>query len=304
MKSVFVKLKEYAVHATRTEEEIIKYILINPKEVCRMSVHDLAKETFASASSIIRLSQKLGYDGLKELKQAIIEGMTLQRQLVALNLTNRLEGMTLQRQLTQKVMCDVEETDSVALLSEKMLHKHMLALQDTKALLDFDVIERCVERLIQARCIYVFGIGASFLVAQDLYQKMLRVGKLCVACEDYHLQYLQATQISKQDVAIVISYSGQTKEMITCCEVMKNKGVPIISILKFGASRIAALSDYRLYVTATEILIRRGAMSSRISQLYMVDVLYSHYINREREKAYKSICETQLYKEEHKEKDN
>ncbi len=286
MKSVFVKLKEYAVHATRTEEEIIKYILINPKEVCRMSVHDLAKETFASASSIIRLSQKLGYDGLKELKQAIIEGMTLQRQL------------------TQKVMCDVEETDSVALLSEKMLHKHMLALQDTKALLDFDVIERCVERLIQARCIYVFGIGASFLVAQDLYQKMLRVGKLCVACEDYHLQYLQATQISKQDVAIVISYSGQTKEMITCCEVMKNKGVPIISILKFGASRIAALSDYRLYVTATEILIRRGAMSSRISQLYMVDVLYSHYINREREKAYKSICETQLYKEEHKEKDN
>jgi len=283
MKSVFVRLKEYALHATRTEEEIIKYILINPKEVCRMSVHDLAKETFSSASSITRLSQKLGYDGLKELKQAIIEGMTLQRQL------------------TQTAIRDVDETDSIALLSEKMLHKHVLALQDTKALLDFDVLELCVEKLIQARCVYVFGIGASFLVAQDLYHKMMRVGKLCITSEDHHLQYLQATQITEQDVAIVISYSGQTKEMITCCEVMQSKGVPIISITKFGASRIATLSDYRLYVTATEVLIRRGAMSSRISQLYMVDVLYSHYINREKENAYKSICETQLYKEQNEE---
>lgn len=41
------------------------------------------------------------------------------------------------------------------------------------------------------------------------------------------------------------------------------------------------MADCCLYVMATEELFRSGAMSSRISQLNMVDILYTAYLSRD-----------------------
>jgi len=61
------------------------------------------------------------------------------------------------------------------------------------------------------------------------------------------------------------------------------------------------LSDYVIYVAANEGIIRSGAMSSRISQLNIIDILYTGYVNTQYEKSIEQISKTHIRKREPKE---
>ena len=121
----------------------------------------------------------------------------------------------------------------------------------------------------------LFGIGASLLAAKDAYLKFLRLNKPCVVNEDWHSQLLQAVNSSPQDVGIVFSYSGQTVEMIECMKAMKENGTPVIAVTRYYPSVVAQMADHVLYIAANESLFRNGAMSSRLSQMNVMDILYT-----------------------------
>lgn len=95
----------------------------------------------------------------------------------------------------------------------------------------------------------------------------------------------------------MISYSGQTEEMITCAEVAKENGATIISITKTEESPINTLADYPIYVSSNEFSFRSGAMSSRIAQLNVIDILFTTYINKMYEESIEILEKTQIKKE-------
>lgn len=68
--------------------------------------------------------------------------------------------------------------------------------------------------LLSGRYIYLYGISASFLVAKDFQQKFERVGKRTFLYEDIHLQLVSSTNLEPGDIAVIVSYSGLTKEII------------------------------------------------------------------------------------------
>ena len=117
-------------------------------------------------------------------------------------------------------------------------------------------------------------------MANDAYLKFLRIDKPCSCCEDIHSQYVIARNSKPNDVAIVISYSGRTEEIVRCAEYLKAQGTPIIAITRFELSPISRMAACCLNVMASEELYRSGAMSSRIAQLNMIDILYTACINR------------------------
>lgn len=103
--------------------------------------------------------------------------------------------------------------------------------------------------------------------------------------------------MTPRDVGIVISYSGQTHEMIECAKAMKESGANTISITRYAANPIKALCDYNLYVAANEALFRSGAMSSRMSQLNIIDILYTAYTNRQYDESLELLVKTHIRKE-------
>ena len=129
--------------------------------------------------------------------------------------------------------------------------------------------------------------------------KFLRINKCCYLGEDWQLQLLYAKNLSKDDLGIIISYSGLTEEMITCAKIIKAKGAALIAITRFADSQLARLADYNLYVAASEFLIRSGAMSSRISQLNVVDILYTMYLNQHYEETAIQVKKTYMPKGSH-----
>ncbi|MEG0320466.1 MAG: SIS domain-containing protein, partial [Niameybacter sp.] len=85
--------------------------------------------------------------------------------------------------------------------------------------------------------------------------------------------------------------------MVKCSEQIKEVGATLISITRFGQSKVATLADHNLYIASNEPLRRSGAMTSRLAQLCMVDMLYLAYINHSYDQAYRNIGKTQLEKE-------
>lgn len=281
MKSVLVRLQEYSKQASGAEKAVIKYLIENPENGVNCSVHELAEITFSSPSTIIRLCKKLGFKGFKELHKSLLYEIALRQS------TNLEKGK------------EITKEDSLESIVDKVTYKNIVSLEKTRKLIDLDILEKCVDLLIKSHTVCLFGMGSSLLVAKDAYLKFLRMNKSCLISEDWHAQLLQAKNIKKEDVAIVISYSGLTEEVLRCATQVKQKGAPMIAITRFEDSPLSRMADYNLSVAATEFIFRSGAMSSRIAQLNIIDILYTGFLNRQYESSLTQFQRTHIDKTSH-----
>lgn len=279
MAIVTLKLKDYIKDATPTEVSIIDYILKNSEKTSRMTIYELAEATFASPSTIIRLCRNVGYAGYKEfIKELIYE------EAVRSN-------------YKKQQISDVTGTEDIGEIIYKVTHKNIRTLEQAEKLIDENTIKKCVNQLFASERIVLFGIGASLLVAKDGQLKFTRINKMAFVSEDWHTQLLMAKNMSEQDVAVVISYSGETQEMVTCSQVAKENGATVISITNTNTSPVNQIADIALYIPTNELRLRSGAMSSRISQLNIIDIIFTSYINKMYEESLDILEKTQIKKE-------
>lgn len=240
---------------TDREKLIAEYLLSNKKSIISMSAKEIGDVTNTSAPTVVRFSKKIGFDSLNEMKLQL-----------SLNLQSDDENVDfeyLHSDLsTQNIIRGVKSSiDSI--------------MNQTLGVLKEEELEKAIELLSKANNVYIFSVGSSSLVGMDFYYKLSRINKRCIAHSDTHLQMTSSALMEKDDVAIAISYSGETKEVIKCAENAKSKGIPVISITKASISNtLADMSDIVLRVPFVEKSLREGAMSSRISQLAVIDMLF------------------------------
>ena len=278
MSNPLLKLREQSKSLSPTEVEIAAHILNNPKLVVDCSIHELARLTFSSPSTIVRLCHHTGYSGYKEFRKAV--SVTLAKR----------------EQNRQHESQDITRSDNLQDIIDKITYKNMISLEETKDLMDVNTLRQCVEMIRKARVIYLFGMGASLCAARDAYLKFLRLNKLCVINEDWHSQLLQAKNATKDDLGLVISYSGATVEVIECMKCLKVNRTPTIAITRCINSPVTELADQKLYTTANESIFRSGAMSSRISQLNIIDILYTALANDSFDASLEQLSKTHIRK--------
>ena len=278
MASPLLQLREASKAFSPAEKEVAIHILKNPELVKDLSVHELAKQTFSSPSTIVRLCCHTGFSGYREFRQAVVEELAEDRQ---------------NSSLCQK---ELQPYDSLEAIVEKITYKNIQSLMDTKKLVDLHTLQQCVDLIHSARIVYLFGIGASLCAAKDAYLKFLRLNKPCIINEDYHSQLIQSRNACPQDLALIFSYSGNTVEMVECMKSLKKSSTPIIAITRCVSSPVSELADFLLYTTANESLFRSGAMSSRISQLNIVDILYTALASQDHGNSLKQLSKTHIHK--------
>jgi DNA-binding MurR/RpiR family transcriptional regulator len=278
MQNVLLRLREIRPSLSNTEQQIAHFILENPELTTTLTVRQLAQRTFSSPSSVLRICRAVGFEGYKELRRALVEELAVLGE----------RGSHPEQELTAQ--------DSVQELIEKVTQKNIQCLRDTQRLLSPQEVERCAALVRKSRIVMLFGMGASLCVAKDAYLKFLRLNKPCAVNEDWHSQLLQARNATPQDVGIVFSYSGQTVEMIQCMQAMRENGTPIIAVTRYYPSEVAKLADHVLYIAANESLFRNGAMSSRMSQLDVVDILYTLCANADHEATLRRLASTHIEK--------
>ena len=278
MSSALLRLRECSQRFSSTERGVAERILSDPQLVVDLSIHELAQKTFSSPSTIVRMCSHTGFSGYKEFRRAVTYELARREQ------TRRNE---------QK---DIQRSDSLEQIIDKITYANILSLEETRDLMDVSILRAGAEVLRRARVIYLFGLGASLCAAKDAYLKFLRLNKLCVINEDWHSQLVQSCNATDQDAALVFSYSGVTTEVIECMRNLKKNGTPIIAITRCVSSPVSDLADYRLYTAANESLFRSGAMSSRMSQLNVVDILFTILANEDYERSLNQLSRTHIEK--------
>ena len=278
MHNLLVKLRNYQSSASPTEKSIIDYILHAPVEVSNMSIHALAEKTFASPTSIIRLCKKIGCDGFKAFTKTLIYEQAIRDSF--------LEPQT-------KQLAELNATQDVI---QSVIINNIQILHSLSTLMSEMLIDECVKCISVADKIVFFGLGASLIVAKDAQMKFIRVNKMVHLSDDWHTQLLMARNMSQKDVAFVISYSGETEEVIQCTSEAKMMGATIISITKAADSTISQLADISLFVPDSEVGLRSAAMSSRIAQMTVIDVVFSRYLQSIYEEGLVMIERTRIKK--------
>ena len=240
---------------TEREKEIADYLILAKDSIIELSARDIAEKTNTSAPTVVRFAKKLGFSSLNEMKLKI--SINLEKK------ENARDFKYLDGDLDIRgIVCGIRDS----------IHS---VIDDTVSLINEEDLEKAIDLLIKAKNIYVYGVGSSSLVGLDLYHKLARINKTCIVHVDTHLQMASSTLVNEDDVVIAISYSGETKEILRCAENAKSKGTPVISITKSCINnKLEKLSDITLKVPAQEKNLREGAISSRTSQLIIIDILY------------------------------
>ncbi len=285
MKNAIVRLNEYARNATEAEMNVIACLQEHTEEAAALTVHELAKKTYSSASTIIRLCKKLGFKGYKDFSRSLIY-----------ELANRKDPEI-------QYDRDIEKDSSLQEVADKILYRSMAALEKTRALIEPEVLGKSVQLLERTCKIVFFGVGSSLLVGQDAQAKFMRINKISFCEADFQAQLVLAKNMDEQDAGIIISYSGLTKEMLDIAAILKKRKVPIISITRFAETELSAMADYKLWVASSEYLVRSAAMTSRLAQLYVIDILYAAYVQLDYEQNIERIQRTQMKKHKEIEKE-
>ncbi len=251
-----LRIKESLNSLSKKEKLVAEYVLQFPEEVPKKSIDELAVVCATSPSSVVRLCKKLGYAGYKDFCRLLTADIS----------ANRDENIVYE---------DVRPGDSLSSIAKSVSMSNMKAIDSSLQILDFRELEKAVNAISTAARVDFYGVGTSGLVALDAHSKFLRINKASNASADTHVQILSATTLKKGDVAVLISYSGETRDILMLADVAKKTSATIISITKHGINSLSSVADICLSTYSTENLIRSGAMSSRISQLTIIDILYT-----------------------------
>ena len=132
-----------------------------------------------------------------------------------------------------------------------------------------------------------------YSVAVDAAHKFLRLGKDAQACNDNHLQAIIASHLDSKSVAIGISHSGSSKDIIEALELSKIGRASTICITNYAESPIVKVSDVTLFTKSHETKHSILAMNSRMAQLAIIDAIYSYIIVNSEKSIISAIYNTE-----------
>ena len=121
----------------------------------------------------------------------------------------------------------------------------------------------------------------------------MRAGLNAVAYTDNHMQVIAASHLTEKDIAIGISHSGSSKDIVDALKVAKEHGATTIAITNEGKSPILKQSDIVLSTSSDETKYNILALNSRIAQLAIIDTLYFYIVFNRSEDSFNSIKETE-----------
>lgn len=237
------------------ERALAEYLVNNPQLAVQMTITELAKQSGSSTATISRFCKTFHSNSFPEFKQ-------------------KLATELVQHTSTSNQYQDIVAGNPLQDIVSAVTANHMRSLTDTTRLIDYNQLRLAIEALHQATRIDVYGSATSGIVAQDLFHKLIRIGKATAAFSDPHLQLTSASSLTANDVAVGISYSGETPETINALRSAREQGATTISITRFGSNTLAEHATIRLFTSSAEIGMRRGDMASRIAQLHVIDFLF------------------------------
>ncbi len=255
MNNILVAIKVAYDEMGRAEKRIADWITDNNDKLFTLSITELASKCGCGEATIVRFARRLGLSGYQELKISLA----------------RESG-------SQRISSSVSAADSPFEVFKKVANGIELSLEMTKKVLKPEKLYHAARAIINADRVAIYGLGNSSSVAQDMQHKLMRAGINAVSYSDNHMQAISASHLHEGDVAIGISHSGSSKDIVDALRLARQRGAVTVAITNQGRSPITKQSDYVLNTASDETQYSILALNSRISQLALIDSLYFYIV--------------------------
>lgn len=221
---------------------IYKYVVTNMDDLQTMTVRELSEKTHTSTASIIRFCKKFDCDGFSEFKV-------------------RLR------------------------LFQKEARKPKLGSTDVTMLIEFlnrttspqfeNVIDKAANILKDKELLIFIGEGPSGNVAEYGAHYFSLFFGMTTFIQDVNNHYIQnlSENLSKNTGLIVLSVSGETKDIIKYAQNTKYKDSCIVSITNNASSTLAKLSDANISYFINQDSIPNHDRTSQVPALYCIELL-------------------------------
>jgi RpiR family carbohydrate utilization transcriptional regulator len=245
------KIEAALAGMTRAERKVARAVLRNPYRLLRKSIGLLAGEAGVSEPSVIRFCRALDCKGFQDFKLQLAQDLATGAHFGAV-----------------RPAAGEAAPDLIA----KVVDSGIAALIKVRDTLPPEAVQQAVEMLAAAERIEFYGLGGSGIVALDAQHKFFRLGVPVVAYSDPTVHSVSASLLKPGCVAVAISQSGTTQELIASVEIALAAGARVIAVTA-AESSLARIASICLPMNSLEDEDFYAPIKSRLAHQAIVDVL-------------------------------
>lgn len=201
---------------TGLEENILEYVIENINEIQNMGVRDVAKATYTSPASVIRLSKKLGYTGFTDMYYSLLPMIKKSGHDV-----NSSKNTILNYNFS--TIADELSEDKIAIFNEKIFKK-------------------------SKRHVFIYATGFSKIISEYIYKKLLVLGRKAIISSGSDSIGVFENNLEDIEAMLVISKSGETEQVYNKLLAASEADIYTISLTQDSDNRMALLSDLNLSI--------------------------------------------------------
>jgi len=258
MNDIFSRISADYPKLSKADKKIADLILNDVDQVLQNSISGLAELAQVSPSSITRFSRLFNADGFKDLKLLIAQAKSAQSP-----------------HLHQSVQALTEGEISGGQLEALYLKQIVGALNSTFCRLSAEALADTIGAIKAARQISVFGVAVSGLIAQEMAMRLVRLGLNSSSVSDDHFRRISASFLGLNDVAICISHSGRSREILEVGDIARQAGAKVIGLTS-SYTPLAHMSDIVLEMTIYEEIDIYTPSISHFAYHYVIGLIAFH----------------------------
>lgn len=236
---------------TAAYQQVARVVVRRPHDVVRWSIRELAHRAHVSEPTVLRFCRELGTDGYQDFKIRLAQGLAAAHPYG---------------------YAKFKPGDTTADVATKVFDTLLGRLGAIRNSLDIDSLDAATKVLGDADKIEFYGLGISGRVAIDAYHKFYRLGRKCIAYTDVEMLHMSARSLTDRDAVVVISNSGETRELLLVVQAAKRTGATIVAVTGAGTS-LADLAAVTVPVDPLELGSIHSPLISRVAHLLVLDIL-------------------------------
>ncbi len=259
---------------THQAKAAARYILDHVELIQKMSAEELAKASFTSKATVVRLCKKLGVEGYQELKFKLVSEM--------------VENIRVNQLLSKEPITEKSSYNDIITTLPKLYDK---AITDTKLCMDKNVMLRIANRIRQTDRLDIYGSGISYILAQSAAFKFSTLGMECTAYESVNAHYLAARK-KKKSVSFLITFTGANLDMIGVARYLREtSGTYVVGIVGRHNDEIRKWCDEIVEIPSRDSLLSLKVVTSFTATTYVLDIFFSMFLSQTYEEHVKSSLE-------------
>ena len=249
---------------SKAQKTVADFIVANPEKFALSSVRQLEKELGTSKSTIVRLAQKLGYEGFHELKGSLLE--SLRRNIHAFK--------------NYKLLLNdpVGHSDFMGMIAQESFDNINACLQQVEP----DQFDLAVKLISEADHIYTLGMGVSSFLSNMAAYLLTRIGLRCFAMGPHVLSFAeQMINLGPNDVVLVFCFRTYAANTLRAMQTAHEMELKSVAISDLPTSPLAPISTAFFPVPVNSLTYSH----SIITPLVLLYALVAEVGNRRKERT-------------------